>query len=64
MLALILILFVFGCPIILMIVGLVLSLNSQKETRKTGKRLLIGGAIFMAVEILIGFAVCSNIGGK
>jgi len=47
-------------PLIIMAVGFAQLLSSKPEKKKQGKKLMLIGAIAFAVEILIGFAICSN----
>lgn len=47
-------------PFGLMIVGMVMRFSQKEVTKEKGKKLLLWGAIVLAAEVLIGFAVCSS----
>jgi hypothetical protein len=48
-------------PLILMLVGFILLLNKENDTRKRGRNLLLVGIVLLLAEILIGYSVCSNL---
>jgi hypothetical protein len=47
-------------PFIMMLVGLIMAFSSDAETSKKGSRYLLYGFLILLVEVLIGFAICSN----
>ena len=47
-------------PIILVLVGFVMQFSARGALKERGRKLMLWGAIVLAVEILVGYAVCSN----
>lgn len=47
-------------PITSMLVGLIMAFDADPTKSKKGKKYLLVGFLILLVEILIGFAVCSN----
>lgn len=47
-------------PIVLVLVGLIMRFNAKETLKEKGKKLMLWGAIVLAAEILIGYALCSN----
>ena len=48
-------------PFILAAIGLALRFSRNELKRKKGRKLLLIALISLGVEILVGFAVCSNL---
>jgi len=48
-------------PFVVMITGIILFFNNNESKRKNGRNLLLGGVIFILIEVLIGYSVCSNL---
>jgi hypothetical protein len=58
-----LILFIFllvGIPIILMLIGIVKLFYTDEVIKKSGRKLLLIGAIWLGSELVIGISVCSG----
>lgn len=49
-------------PLILILAGLIMRASAVAETRNRGAKMAMYGVILFAVEVLIGYAVCSNLG--
>ena len=61
-LILILLILLLLLPFILALIGLAQRLSKNELKRKSGRKLLLIALILFGVEVLIGFAVCSNLG--
>ncbi len=58
-----LIFFIFllvGIPIILMLIGIIKLFYTNEVIKKSGKKLLLIGAIWLGSELVIGISVCSG----
>lgn len=59
--AILVLLFILGLiPIIMMLVGAIMAFDPDPIKSKKGKKYLLSGFLFLLIEVLIGFAVCSN----
>ncbi|WP_118976050.1 hypothetical protein [Taibaiella koreensis] len=58
MILLSLLLILLFAPFVLLLTGFILALIP--ESRKRGKIMLLTGGIWLVVELLIGFSICSN----
>lgn len=45
-------------PFVLLLIGFIQVLIP--EARKTGKRMLLIGSIWLVTELIVGFSICSN----
>lgn len=47
-------------PFVVMLIGIIMRFSQEQVKREKGKKLLLRGAILLAAEVLIGFAICST----
>lgn len=47
-------------PFVVMLIGIIMRFSQEGVKREQGKKLLLRGAILLAAEVLIGFAICST----